>query len=131
MATASALAGVGVPPEVAKRVGYQQVPVTTTAATQGSAGGLLIGPGNKIVTATVASAGHAITLPTAAAIGDEIIVNNVTANAAVLFPHSGGNVNGETTDASMAIAAQGSTNCVVRAVKLSATRWGVFSAVVS
>lgn len=131
MATSGALMAIGVQAEVAIRTGYQPVSITTTSASQSSAGGLLVGPGNKIVTATIASASQAITLPSAAEIGDEIIINNVTANAAVLFPHSGGNVNGETTDASMVIAAQGTSACVLRAVKLSATRWGVWGAVVS
>ena len=131
MALAKALIALGIAPDVATRIGYEEVAATTTAATQTSTGGTLRRPGNKIVTANIASAGHAITLPSDSEIGDEILISNITANAGVLFPHSGGNVNGESTNASMTIAAQGATNCVLRAVKLSSTRWGVWSAVVS
>jgi len=131
MATADALIGLGMPAELAIRLGFQPVSVTTTAATQGSAGGLLQGYGNKMVAATFASAGHAVTLPDEAEIGDEIIINNVSANAGIIFPPSGGNLNGETADASMAIAAQGSSGCVQRAMKVSATRWAVWAVTVS
>ena len=124
MATADALIGLGMPAESAIRLGYQQVSVTTTAATQGSAGGILNGPGNKIVSATFASAGHAITLPAAAEIGDEIIISNVTANAGLIFPPSGGNIDGEGTNEDVAMAAQGSAGSIQLFVKLSATRWG-------
>lgn len=131
MATAIDLQGIGVAAEQAIRCGYLLRSVTTTAATQSSAGGLLAGVGNQIITANIATAGHAVTLPVRGAIGDEVIINNITANAGVLFPPPGGNVNGEATDASMIIAAQGSTNCILRAIKVSALRWAVFSAVVT
>jgi hypothetical protein len=124
MATATQLISLGTPAELALRLGWTEVAVTTTAATQGT--GLLRKPGKKIVTATIASAGHAITLPSDAEIGDEIIISNVTANAGVVFPPSGGNINGETADENVALAAQGSAGSIQRFVKLNATRWGAW-----
>lgn len=124
MTTANELINLGMPAELATRLGWTPVAVTTTAATQGT--GLLVGPGRKIVTATIASAGHAITLPSAAEIGDEIIISNVTANAGVVFPPSGGNINGETADENVALAAQGSAGSIQRFVKTSSTRWGAW-----
>jgi hypothetical protein len=125
MATANNLIGVGVPPEVAKRTGFVQVAIATTAATQGT--GALRGPGNKLVSATFTTAADAVTLPSDAEIGDEIVISNITANAGVIFPPSGGNINGETTDEPVAMAAQGSAGSVQRFMKLNATRWVAFS----
>lgn len=130
MATAQDLQGIGLPAEQAIRLGWQPVSVTTSGTGQASAGGLIRGIGKKIVSATL-TATHAVTLPSAAEIGDEIIVNNITANAGVLFPHVGGNLNGETTDASMVIAAQGASSSALRCVRVSATRWAVFANLVS
>lgn len=124
MATAEALIGLGMPAELALRLGYQTLTATTTANTQGSSGGNLVGAGNKIVSANFASASQAITLPAAAEIGDEIIISNITANAGVIFPPSGGNIDGETADENVAMAAQGSAGSIQRFVKLSSTRWG-------
>ena len=131
MATVDQLVGLGTPAELAKRLGWTTVTLATTGSAQGATGGLIKGIGNKICNVTMTTGADSVTLPSEAEIGDEIVVNNVSANAGVLFPHSGGNVNGESSNASMAIAAQGSTNCVVRAKRLTATRWGVWSAVVS
>lgn len=124
MASTNSLIGLGTPAEVAKRVGFQQVSITTTGAVQSAGGGNLIGPGNKIVSATFASASDAITLPVAAEIGDEIIISNITANAGVVYPPAGGNINGETANENVAMAAQGSAGSIQWFVKLSATRWG-------
>jgi hypothetical protein len=128
MASATALMGLGMPAELAIRAGFQEVPVTTTGTTQGSAGGLLVGPGNKLVTVTVHSANGAVTLPSAAAPGDEVIVVNDTGTAGLVFPHSGGNINGNSTDSGTAtLAAEGSAGSNWRFVRVSATRWAGWS----
>lgn len=128
MATANGLNDLGVPPEVAKRTGYQEVSVTTAGTTQGSTGGVLSGPGNKLVLATIHSSNGAVTLPANAEKGDEIIVANVTGTAGLVFPQSGGNINGNTTDSGTAtLAAQGSAGSNWRFVKLNATRWAGWS----
>lgn len=127
MATSSDLMGVGVPAEMAIRTGYQPVSVTTAATTQGSTGGVLIGPGNKIVSATIHSSGGAVTLPSASAIGDEIIVSNVSGTAGAVFPPSGDDISGETADEGVALGAQGSAASIIRLVKLSASRWGAWN----
>lgn len=121
MASVSSLMGIGMAAELAKRVGWTPVTIATTAATQGT--GALRGPGNKLVSATFTTAADAVTLPSDAEIGDEIIIANVSANAGVIFPPSGGNINGESANASTAIAAQGTTGNAWRFVKLNTTRW--------
>jgi hypothetical protein len=125
MATASGLMGVGVPDEVAKRTGVTIVSVTTTAATQGSAGGLLKGDGNKAVLATPAGSNGAVTLPSAAGLGDEIEVYNLDgSNAVRVFPQSGGTINNGTANAHLDITAAGSSaNSGIRLRKMTATNW--------
>jgi len=123
MATAETLMGVGVPAEVAKRTGTTIVSVTTTAATQNSAGGLLKGAGNKIVLANVAGANGAVTLPFEAGLGDVVEVYNTTATAGLLFPQTGGTLNQLGANISTALA----INASLFAIKVSATGWRVAS----
>jgi hypothetical protein len=120
MATATGLIGVGVPPEMAKRTGVEIVSVTTTADTQNSAGGVLRGPGNKIVLATAAGAGGAVTLPPDAELGDEVEVHFST-NAGRVFPQTGGTLNQGTANQHVAVV----VNASLLAVKVSAINWRV------
>ena len=132
MATVKDLMAIGVPDEQAIRCGYEEVSVTTTANTQGAAGGQLTGRGNKVVQANIASAANSITLPSLAAIGDEILINNIANNAGLLFPHVGGSLNGETINVgSMVIGAQGNNGCCLRALRVSSIRWAVLSCIVT
>jgi hypothetical protein len=123
IATAAGLSDQGVPPEVAIRTGFQPVSVTTTGAVQGAGGGLLKGPGNKIVSVTIASGSDAVPLPSAAAIGDEIIISNISATAGVIYPPSGSGFNGNSANGTIAMAASGSATCGLYCVKVTATRW--------
>jgi hypothetical protein len=125
MATTKDLMGLGMAAELALRLGYQQVSVTASGTTQNSAGGLLKGVGNKIVLATVTS-GQAITLPSAAAIGDEIIVDNISAAAGIIFPPTGGFINGNAVNAEVNMAADGTATSKWRFVKTTATRWAAW-----
>lgn len=116
MATANALINLGTPAETAKRTGFTQVSVTASGTTQGSTA--LKGPGNLFVNATI-PASQAITLPSNAEIGDEIVIFNNAGNAGVIFPPSGGSINAAAADASVAIGA----NLARRFFKATATRW--------
>lgn len=109
------------PAEVAKKVAWEIISVTTTATTQGSTGGALAGPGNKIVRATPHTGDGAVTLPANADIGDELIIMNVAAGATSLdlFPPSGGNFQTASADAGEAVA-QGVTAHVI---KTTGTEW--------
>jgi hypothetical protein len=132
MATADALIGLGTPAEVAKRQGWQPVALTTSGTTQGSGTGVLRGLGNQLVTATVHAGTGAITLPADAEVGDEILIVNASANAGAIFPPSGGNINGETTDSgTVTLAASGSAGSSAWLVKVSSLRWASFSAAVA
>jgi hypothetical protein len=127
MATAEALMGLGEPAELAKRTGTTIVNVTTSAATQNSAGGLLRGAGNKIVLANVNGVNGAVTLPADADLGDVIEIYNTSgANAGLVFPQTGGTLNQLVADDATSSFAANASIC---AVKVSATSWRVsFSA---
>lgn len=122
MATADALIGLGTPAELAIRMGWQPVALTTTGAVQ-AAGAVVKGIGNKLVTLTVASASDAVTLSAEAEISDECIVVNPTANAAVIYPPVGHTINGNSANASMTLAAAGSAGSNWRFMKVGATSW--------
>lgn len=122
MATAGGLADLGVPPEVAKRTGWSIVNVTTTAATQNSAGGLLNGEGNKLVIATLGGSNGAVTLPSAAQPGDIVVVVNTDAsNAGLVFPATGGTLQSGTANQSASVAAKAVAICI----KATATNWKI------
>ncbi len=112
MATTEGLMGLGVSAEEARRTGWTIVSVTTSAATQGSTGGLLRGAGNKIVLANVAGANGAVTLPADAGLGDEVRIFNTTATAGLVFPHSGGTIQNGTANQSFALPANGGAHLV-------------------
>lgn len=132
MATADALIGLGMPAELAIRLGFQPVSITTAGTTQNSSGGVLNGAGNKIVSATVHTGTGAITLPDEAEIGDQILIQNISANAGAIFPPTGGNINGETTDSgTVTLAASGSAGSSALLIKATALRWASFSAAVA
>jgi hypothetical protein len=113
------LVPLGLVPELAKRLGWEIQSKTTTASTQGSAGGLLTNPGNKLVLANVAGASGAITMPSNADIGDMVLVSNITATAGLIFPQTGGTLQNAGANASAALPANGS----MLLVKATATNW--------
>ena len=119
MAQAKDLIALGLPAEVAKRVGFDVQAKATNGSTQGSTGGLLTGPGNKLVLATITSASDALTLPSAADIGDIVIVANLTGSSGFVFPQSGGTLNNGTANQKATLAA----NIVAIFVKATATNW--------
>lgn len=123
MATVDQLVSLGTPAELAKRLGWTPISVTTTGAVQGAGGGLLRGIGKKMVLATFASGSDAITLPSEAEVGDEIMIVNISATAGVIYPHVGGAFNGNSANGTIAMAAAGSATCELRCVKISANRW--------
>jgi hypothetical protein len=113
MATAEGLMGLGQPAELALRTGISTVAVTTTAATQNSAGGLLKGAGNKLVLVNAAGANGAVTLPAEAGVGDVVELFNVSGNTALVFPPTGGTINQGTANQFVSVL----TNASLYAVK--------------
>lgn len=120
MATAEGLMGVGVPAEVARRNGWEIVALTSTGTTQGAAGGVMSGPGNKLVLATPHASDGAFTLPSNADKGDEIlVVNEHASNSLDLFPATGHSIHKLSANGGTPVATAQSFH----AIKVSATRW--------
>lgn len=119
MATPEALMGLGIPAEAARKMGFQIQTVTTAGTTQNSAGGLMTGNGNRWVLGSFHAANGAITLSSSADVGDIIVIVNITANAADVFPHTGGNINQLAANASAAIAA----NAMLILMRTSSLNW--------
>ena len=93
------------PAEIAKKVAWEIISVTTAGTTQGSTGGALAGQGNKIVKATPHAADGAVTLPADADVGDELIVVNMHAsNNCDLFPPSGHSIHKLSADGGTPVA---------------------------
>lgn len=119
MATPEALMGLGMAPELARKEGFQIQTVTTSGTTQGSGTGVMTGNGNRWVLGSFHAANGALTLSSSADIGDIIVVVNITANAADIFPPTGGNINQLSANASAAIAA----NASVILMRTSSLNW--------
>lgn len=115
MALTSELTGLGMPPAQAGKVGHN---VSTLAgATTAQATATLIQ--NSVTLATTSSGQTAFVLPSSASLLKEFYVYNQSATTALVFPPSGGNFNGGTTDASVSVA-QGKTTMFLR---VSAANW--------
>lgn len=119
MATPEALMGLGMNPELSRRAGYQIQTITTSGTTQGSGTGVMTGNGNRWVLAVFHAANGAITLSSTADIGDLVMIVNTTANASDIFPHTGGNINQLSANASAAIAA----NAAMLLMRTSSLNW--------
>ena len=117
MAEAAALCGIGVPPEVAKRVGWRVAALSASGTVQG--GGTIIANGeNIIVNVTTSTNQTAITLPANAAVGDMVFVNILSdTDDCLVFPSTSGTIS------------QGSANANITVddgallIKTTATNW--------
>lgn len=117
--TTDGLTGIGVPPEVAKRLGSRVITLTAAGTIQAGAPIVLSGE-NAIVNLTTAGGNTATTLPGATAeVGCEVLVNVVTATAALVFPPLGHSIANK--------GANGSVTVAIGAlfVKTGTTTWSV------
>lgn len=98
--------------------------LTDLAAGVTASTGSAQGDGPITVTATqittAASAGDAVTLPSAVAGLVQIVCNHAAANAADVFPASGDQINNVTANAAVSLAAGECMQCIA----FSASRWG-------
>jgi hypothetical protein len=120
MALIKSLIARGVASEVANLVGFRDISITTTAATQGSAGGLLKSKTDLLVRATVATDGHAITMPSELELGHAVVVfNKSAANEARIYPPVGHSFNNGTANQYATMPVNGFAG----AIRLTATSW--------
>lgn len=118
MSLAVDLAGLGLPPEQAVRLGFSDL---TTIAGVGTAqvGAAAIPNGTNAVLATTAGGATAFVLPSTAELQVPYLVVNSSATAALIFPPSSGTINAAAADASVSLA----QNLGRIFIRLNGTRW--------
>ncbi|MEJ0092821.1 MAG: hypothetical protein WDN46_14290 [Methylocella sp.] len=121
MAIQTDLTGLGVPPAVAERIGYNIAPLNGIGTTQAGAAKI----GSSITLANAQTGATAYTLPTGPiAMGKEHYVFNVGAVAALVFPPLGGaTLNGSTTGDISIAAGKGAIFMLVAGSGGAAPQW--------
>jgi hypothetical protein len=109
--------GLGVPAGVAQLM--QDDVVALTAVGTGQTTGPTVGAYQFLVDLTTASGATACTLPAAPVIGSPYNVVVSSATTALVFPPSGGTIQGGSSNASFSVA----QNKVATFIPMSATRW--------
>lgn len=116
MPSVQTLMNLGMPSGPARRIG--KTPTSKTGVGTAQTGATLLAV-EEFGILTTAGGATAFVLPSDAALGDDVVVFNNTATAALLFPHSGGNINNGSTDASISLA----QNKKATLTKLTSTLW--------
>lgn len=111
----SDLVGVGLPPEQAARLGLDIATLAGVGTSQSGAAAIA----KPVTLGTTASSQTAFVLPSTAELLEEFEFHNTSATAALLFPPSGGAINGGSTNASISVA----QNQCVRLRRVSTTAW--------
>jgi len=112
---AQTLIGLGISPEVANRMG-------NTVATYAGSGTAQNGPTTvttNVALLTTAGSQTAVTLSTKFAIGDTVFVANTSSTTGLVFPQTGGAIDGGSANASVSVA-QNKSRLLL---KVSSTDW--------
>lgn len=115
MAAAQNLIGIGLPPAAAARLGFTASTKTGVGTAQAGAAALT----GNLTTLTTSGGATAFVLPAAIAGAGPIIVWNPSATTALIYPPSGGAIQGGSTDAAFSVA----QNKTAAFFKVSATAW--------
>jgi hypothetical protein len=114
-ASATILMGVGIPDKAANKLGNTLRTIAGVGTAQTGAASITV----NCASLTTAGGATAFVLPTTWEIGDDVTVFNTSATAALIYPQSGGAINGGSTNASVSIA----QNTAMTLTKLSSTSW--------
>lgn len=109
------LMGVGIPDKAANALGNTLATIAGVGTSQTAAANLTV----NTVLLTTAGGATAFKFPTTWQVGDEVTAFNTSATTALIFPQSGGSIDGGSTDASVTIAQNQSRTFI----KASATSW--------
>lgn len=121
MSLAKDLAGIGMVPEQAVRLGFTDTTLAGIGTTQPTAAVIK----SNLVTATTAVGQTAFVLPSNAELMVPYIVVNSSATAALIFPPTSGSINGGTVTTGSVSLAQNLARVFYR---VSSTRWISFLA---
>jgi hypothetical protein len=115
--SANSLIQVGTPDQLANRLGNTLRTIAGVGTAQ--SGAASITPNSNCVSGTTAGGATAFVLSTGWQVGDSLVFFNTSATAALLYPQSGGAINGGSTNASISVA----QNTGVELLKTSSTAW--------
>ncbi len=116
-AAANSLIQVGTPDQLANRIGNTLRTIAGVGTAQ--TGAASITPNSNCVFGTTSGGATAFVLSTSWQVGDSLVFFNTSSTTALVYPQSGGAINGGSTDASIAVA----QNTGVELLKASATSW--------
>lgn len=115
MSLAADLAGIGLAPEQALRLGY--TPSTLAGVGTAQSGGAAIS--TNYITATTDTGQTALVLPSSAELQVPYIVRNSSSTTALVFPPVGGYINAASQNASVSVA----QNLARMFIRVSTDRW--------
>lgn len=113
--SATVLMAVGIADQAAKKLGLTIATLAGVGTTQALGKSITV----NAALLTTAGGATAFVFPTTWEIGDEVTVWNTSATAALIYPQSGGAINGGSTDASVSVPQNQGTVFT----KVSATSW--------
>lgn len=116
MSTVADLMGLGMPGALASRLGFTPTTLTTTGTSATTAAAIT----TKLTILTTASSQTGAILPATASLGGIFIVTNPTATTGIVYPDSGGTINGGTATTGGQNIAQNKT---IIFVKVAALTW--------
>lgn len=117
-ALAKDLMQVGIPAEAAQRIGF--VKASISAAGSSTTDATVIGKDATLVSVDTSGGSQGVRLPADAELGVLYVIGNISGTAALIYPPTSGQINGDTaTTGTVPLTARGTTICI----RTSATAW--------
>lgn len=109
---------VGISAEAAQRIGFVTASVTSAGSSASDA--TTLGKDATLVSVDTGGASQGVKLPSDAELGVEYVLGNISGTAALIYPPTSGQINGDTaTSGTVPLNARGTTRCV----RVSSTAW--------
>lgn len=111
MALAKDLMGVGVSAEAAQRLGFVVASVITAGSSASDA--TVLGKAATLVLVDTGGASQGVKLPSDAELGIPYVLGNISSTAALIYPPTSGQINGDTASSgTVPLTARGTTICI-------------------
>lgn len=111
MALVNNLVQLGIQAEAAKRLGFTVASVTTAGSSATDA--TVLGKAATLVKVNTGGASQGVKLPSDAELGVPYVLGNISGTAALIYPPTSGQINGDTaTSGTVPLTARGTTICI-------------------
>lgn len=111
MALVGNLVQLGIQAEAAKRLGFTVASVTATGSSASDAAA--IGKAATLVKVDTTGASQGVKLPSDAELGVPYVLGNISSTAALIYPPTSGQINGDTASTgTVPLTARGTTMCI-------------------